>query len=126
MDEATANESQTSESPAETSTPAAAPSQEAPRSSEARRSERPRRGNRRFRRRSRARSFYIEKVGDATHFDYKDYELLRLFLTDRGKIRPRRQTGVTAKQQRALAKAIKRARHMALLPFTSEHIRENQ
>jgi small subunit ribosomal protein S18 len=71
----------------------------------------------------RARRFYIEQVGNQTSFDYKDVDLLRSFITERGKIRPRRQTGVSAKQQRAIARAIKRARHMALLPFTSEHLR---
>jgi small subunit ribosomal protein S18 len=71
----------------------------------------------------RARRYYTDQVGKQTKFDYKDVDLLRSFITERGKIRPRRQTGVSAKQQRALAKAIKRARHMALLPFTSEHMR---
>jgi small subunit ribosomal protein S18 len=71
----------------------------------------------------RARRYYTDQIGKRTKFDYKDVDLLRSFITERGKIRPRRQTGVSAKQQRALAKAIKRARHMALLPFTSEHIR---
>lgn len=58
--------------------------------------------------------------------DYKDVELLRRFLTDWGKIKPRRKTGTCAKHQRQLAVAIKRARHLALLPFTAEHIRESQ
>lgn len=49
--------------------------------------------------------------------DYKDYELLRKFMTPRGKILPRRNTGVCAKHQRGLALAIKRAREMALLPY---------
>ena len=49
--------------------------------------------------------------------DYKDVAILRRFLTDRGKILPSRQTGNTAKQQRMIARAIKRAREMALLPF---------
>jgi small subunit ribosomal protein S18 len=44
--------------------------------------------------------------------------MLRRYVTDRGKIRPRRQTGTCAKHQRALARAIKRARHLALIPFT--------
>jgi small subunit ribosomal protein S18 len=56
--------------------------------------------------------------------NYKEHDLLRRFLTDRAKIRPRRQTGTCAKHQRALAQAIKRARHLALLPFTGEHIRQ--
>ena len=55
-----------------------------------------------------------------TKIDYKDAELLRRFVTDRGKILPRRVTGTSAKYQRMLAVAIKRARHMALLPFSKE------
>lgn len=53
-----------------------------------------------------------------TRFDYKDVALLRLFLSERGKISPRRLTGLTARQQRDLATAIKRARNIALLPYT--------
>lgn len=52
--------------------------------------------------------------------DYKQYELLRRYVSEDGKIRPRRQTGACAKHQRELSRAIKRARHLALLPFTSE------
>ena len=52
--------------------------------------------------------------------DHKNTDLLRRFIHEDGKIRPRRQTGTCAKHQRALAKAIKRARHIALLPFTGE------
>ena len=52
--------------------------------------------------------------------DYKDAELLKRFVSDRGKILPRRVTGTSAKYQRELTVAIKRARHMALLPFSSE------
>lgn len=52
--------------------------------------------------------------------DYKDVELLRKFITERGKILPRRITGLTAKQQRDMTKAIKRARYMALLPFINQ------
>jgi small subunit ribosomal protein S18 len=48
---------------------------------------------------------------------------LRRFLTDRGKIKSRRKTGTCSKHQRRLAIAVKRARHLALLPFTAEHIR---
>jgi len=50
--------------------------------------------------------------------DYKSVDLLRRFVTEEGKIRPRRQTGTCSKHQRPLAIAIKRARHLALLPFT--------
>ncbi len=49
--------------------------------------------------------------------DYKDVDLLRKFITERGKILPRRITGLTSKQQRDLTSAIKRARIVALLPF---------
>ncbi|HEY4599826.1 MAG TPA: 30S ribosomal protein S18 [Cerasibacillus sp.] len=55
-----------------------------------------------------------------THIDYKDVDLLRRFISERGKILPRRVTGTTAKYQRKLTKAIKRARQMALLPYVSE------
>ncbi len=55
--------------------------------------------------------------------DWKNVETLRYFIGERGGIRPRRKTGATAKLQRKAARAIKRARHMALLPFTGEHIR---
>jgi small subunit ribosomal protein S18 len=55
--------------------------------------------------------------------DYKQVEALRRFITEDGKIRPRRQTGTCAKHQRELARAIKRARHIALLPFTGEALR---
>lgn len=52
--------------------------------------------------------------------DYKDVDLLRKFITERGKILPRRITGLTAKQQRDLTVAIKRARILALLPFINK------
>ncbi|MHC3472907.1 30S ribosomal protein S18 [Streptomyces sp. 7R007] len=55
-----------------------------------------------------------------TYIDYKDTDLLRRFLSDRGKIRSRRVTRVTAQQQRLLARAIKNAREMALLPYSSK------
>jgi small subunit ribosomal protein S18 len=55
--------------------------------------------------------------------DYKDVPRLRSHISDRGKIEPRRKTGTCARHQRALATAIKRARHVALLPFTGEHLR---
>jgi small subunit ribosomal protein S18 len=52
---------------------------------------------------------------------YKQPETLRRFVTEHGKIRPRRQTGLYTKDQRKLAREVKRARHLALLPFTPEH-----
>ena len=51
--------------------------------------------------------------------DYKDVDLLKKFITERGKILPRRLTGLTAKQQRDLTTAVKRARIVALLPFVT-------
>ena len=53
--------------------------------------------------------------------DYKDIDLLMLFLTDQGKILPRRATGVTIQQQRKLSKAIKQARTLALFPFVTSN-----
>jgi len=53
--------------------------------------------------------------------DYKDIDLLKLFITEQGKILPRRATGVTVQQQRQLAKAIKRARTLAILPFVASN-----
>ncbi|MED3661627.1 30S ribosomal protein S18 [Ureibacillus sp. FSL K6-8385] len=55
-----------------------------------------------------------------THIDYKDVDLLKKFISERGKILPRRVTGTSAKYQRKLTRAIKRARIMALLPFVAE------
>ncbi|NUK00832.1 30S ribosomal protein S18 [Streptomyces lunaelactis] len=54
-----------------------------------------------------------------TYVDYKDTDLLRRFISDRGKIRSRRVTRVSAQQQRQLARAVKNAREMALLPYSS-------
>jgi small subunit ribosomal protein S18 len=55
--------------------------------------------------------------------DYKDEAVLRRFLSDRGKILPRRLSGTCAKHQRELVEAIKRARHVALLPFVADSLR---
>lgn len=56
---------------------------------------------------------------NVVHVDWKDTALLRKFLSDRGKIRSRRVTGLTAQEQREVATAIKNAREMALLPYPS-------
>lgn len=61
----------------------------------------------------------ISPINPKDPIDYKDVELLRKFITERGKILPRRISGLTAKQQRHLTKAIKRARILALLPFVN-------
>ncbi|MDR1522135.1 MAG: 30S ribosomal protein S18 [Streptococcaceae bacterium] len=55
------------------------------------------------------------------HVDYKDVDLLKRFISERGKILPRRVTGTSAKNQRKVTLAIKRARIMALLPFVSDN-----
>ncbi len=55
--------------------------------------------------------------------DYKDFNFLRRFISDRGRIESRRKSGTCSKHQRALAQAIKRARHLALIPYTADHIR---
>ncbi len=59
-------------------------------------------------------------VDKSTGIDYKDVAKLKKFLTEKGKILPRRMTGVCAKHQRELAVAIKRARQMALLPYVAD------
>nr|MBC7245372.1 30S ribosomal protein S18 [Chloroflexota bacterium] len=56
--------------------------------------------------------------------DYKKVDLLQNYITERGKIAARRSTGLCAKHQRCLAVAIKRARHLALLPFVAELVRK--
>lgn len=66
----------------------------------------------------RRRKFCKFKAEKIDFIDFKDVELLRSFTPERGKIVPRRQTGTSAKFQRMLSKAIKRARHIGLLPYT--------
>ena len=79
--------------------------------------DRPERDNRRGGRKGRRKvcSFCVDK---AEYIDYKDVAKLRRFISERGKILPRRVTGTCAHHQRGLTGAIKRARHLALLPFT--------
>jgi small subunit ribosomal protein S18 len=69
------------------------------------------------------RKFCAFCADKAEGVDYKDSVKLRRYISDRGKIEPRRRTGTCAKHQRALALAIKKARHLALLPYTAGHIR---
>jgi len=59
-------------------------------------------------------------ANNIAHIDYKDVDLLKKFVSERGKILPRRVTGTSAKYQRKLTRAIKVSRIMALLPFSSE------
>ena len=75
--------------------------------------------NNRGERRGKKKVCYF-KANHIEHIDFKDVDLLKRFVTERGKILPRRVTGTSAKYQRKLAIAIKRARHMALLPFVKE------
>ena len=70
-----------------------------------------------FSRQKKACPFVTSKVET---IDYKDTETLKQFITERGKIMPRRITGVSYYYQKVLKKAVKRARHMALLPFVAE------
>ena len=72
------------------------------------------RDNRDFRGRRGPRQIYCP---EGKCFDYKDIDTLRRFITETGKIKPRRQTGNCSRCQRELAREIKRARHLALLPF---------
>ena len=68
-------------------------------------------------RRRKVCQFCVDKV---EHIDYKDTAKLRKYISDRAKILPRRMTGTCAMHQRQLTEAIKRARHLALLPYTSD------
>ena len=63
----------------------------------------------------------ISPISLTKKIDYKDIDLLALFVTEQGKILPRRSTGVTVQQQKKLAKAIKRARILSLFPFISSN-----
>ena len=104
--------------------PSAPPGRERPpRSESSEEGERPAGGGERRRRhfgRRRVCAFCVDK---ATAIDYKDALKLRRYLSDRARIEPRRKTGTCAKHQRWLAIALKRARHLALLPYSPEHIR---
>jgi small subunit ribosomal protein S18 len=84
--------------------------------------ERPRGGGRGrdFRSRRKVCAFCVDHVRE---IDYKEVGKLRRYLSDRAKIEPRRKTGTCAKHQRLLTVALKNARHMALLPYTAQHLR---
>ena len=77
---------------------------------------------RRFQRRRKVCAFCLEKAKTIAH---KDISMLRRYVTERGKIRSRRQPGTCAKHQRRLAAALTRARHLALLPLTAQHTPRN-
>ena len=67
------------------------------------------------------RNKFAAGTGEGVEVDYKDLELLRQYIGETGKIVPSRITGASAKFQRQLAKEIKRARYLALLPYTDQH-----
>ena len=73
-----------------------------------------------YRSRRKVCAFCVDHVRE---IDYKEVNRLRRYLSDRAKIEPRRKTGTCAKHQRMLSVALKNARHMALLPYTAQHIR---
>lgn len=66
------------------------------------------------------RKFCYFKENGITDIDYKDIKLLKRFITEQGKIMPRRVTGTSAKMHRKLVLAIKRARNIALMPYTNQ------
>jgi small subunit ribosomal protein S18 len=70
----------------------------------------------------RKRTCFFEENG-IIYIDFKDEKLLRRFLTEQGKIIPRHTSGTSAKYQRQLARAVKRARHLALLPYVADFTR---
>lgn len=76
------------------------------------------RPQRRYFPRRRVCAFCVDKV---KQIDYKDIDTLQRYITDQGKIRGRRQTGNCAKHQHQLSRSIKRARHLALLPYADAH-----
>jgi len=75
------------------------------------------------RRRFRRRKVCVFCADKTKTIDWKEVDGLRRFIADSGSMHPRRKTGVCAKHQRRVAAAIKRARHLALLPYTTEHVR---
>ncbi|MCP5468197.1 MAG: 30S ribosomal protein S18 [Deltaproteobacteria bacterium] len=80
-------------------------------------------GNRRS---SNVSRFRRPSVAKDYQFDYKNPQTLKRFITERGKIIPRRITRITAQQQRQLTQAVKRARQLAFLPYTSLHSLERE
>jgi small subunit ribosomal protein S18 len=121
-----AGETPAAETPAASAAPAAPVAPQAPQARESRGPSGPRRegggrpggrdGGRKFFRRKKVCKFCVEKI-DA--IDYKDVRLLAQFVAERGKIVPRRLTGVCTPHQRRLSTAIKQARNIALLPFAA-------
>lgn len=67
----------------------------------------------------------FKKLG-IKYIDYKDAEFLKRFVNEQGRILPRRLTGTSLKYQKKVAQAVKRARHLALLPFVTDNLKSNQ
>ena len=65
------------------------------------------------------------KKSGIKYIDYKDAEFLKKFVNEQGRIRPRRLTGTSLKYQKKVAQAVKRARHLALLPFVTDNLKSN-
>jgi small subunit ribosomal protein S18 len=124
----TEQEREATQAPASTEAPAERPQREerperddrGPRGAAGGDDDRPRR------RMGRRRRVCIMCADHIKYVDYKNVSFLRRFVSDRARIETRRRTSACAKHQRALARAIKRARHLALLPYTPEHIRVSQ
>ena len=82
-----------------------------------------RRGRPRYFTRRRVCAFCVDHVST---IDYKDLPRLRRYISERARMEPRRKTGTCARHQRTLSQAIKRARHLALLPFTQGQVRSER
>ncbi|MDE2860977.1 MAG: 30S ribosomal protein S18 [Chloroflexota bacterium] len=82
-----------------------------------------RRGRPRFYARRRVCAFCVDHVSE---IDYKDLPRMRRYVSERARIEPRRKTGTCARHQRALTMAIKRARHLALIPFIQGQFRSER
>jgi small subunit ribosomal protein S18 len=93
---------------------------EGPQGRGASRTRRPGGGGRKFIHKPKVCALCVEKNA---RLDYKQPDVLRRYVTERGKIRPRRQTGMCAKHQRLLSHQVKRARHLALLPYSASPTR---
>ncbi|GAB2717003.1 30S ribosomal protein S18 [Paenibacillus thermoaerophilus] len=107
----------------ETTQTAAARPERPERTDRPERGDRPERSERRFggrRGRGKRRKVCYFTVNKIKHIDYKDVETLKKFISERGKILPRRVTGTSAKYQRMLTVAIKRSRQVALLPYSTD------
>lgn len=78
------------------------------------------RGKKNKKRKSKQKKVCRLTVDNVQYIDYKDVSLLKHYVTERGKIIPRRITGATAKHQRMLTRAIKQARQIALLPYSAD------